>query len=465
MRPLNREAYDLLHQGAIALAQIEANGMRIDTAYLDQAREEVSGKIKILQAELRSDPIYDTWRKRYKDKMQLGSRQQLRTVVQSLGYAVEETTDTGKDKADEASFSKIDLPFVKDYFACEKLKKVRGTYLDGIKRETVNGLLHPFFHLNTVKTWRSSSSDPNFQNLPIRNEEMGAYVRKCFIPRAGNYLVEMDYKSAEVRVGACYHKDPMMLEYVSNPQRDMHKDCACDLFFLELNEVDKTVKNCVKGAFVFAEFYGDYYIHCAKNLWDDIDQLKLKTKQGHSLEDVLLTHGITELGDLDPKQRPRDGTFEKHVKAVEEDFWGRRFKGYAAWKKKWYENYLKTGGFDYLTGFRAEGLFSRNECNNHPIQGGSFHCLLWALIRLQKWLVKNNMKSKIIGQVHDSINADVHPSELQDYLHKAREIVEHDLPLVWDWLITPIPVEVEVSATNWHEKKQWIDKGGIWVPA
>src|SRR5439155_25997997 len=111
-----------------------------------------------------------------------------------------ERTNTLKTKANEASFSKVKLPFVKNYFLIQKLKKARSTYLEGIRREVVDGFLHPFFHLHRVETFRSSSSDPNFQNFPVRNAEIGKIIRSAFIARDGHQLVEIDFKALEVMI-------------------------------------------------------------------------------------------------------------------------------------------------------------------------------------------------------------------------------------------------------------------------
>src|SRR4029077_4537362 len=117
---------------------------------------------------------------------------------------------------------------------------------------------------------------------------------------------------------------------------------------------------------------------------------------------------IDELGECDPDvYDPRPGTFEEHVKKIERNFWDVRFRGYLDWKRDFYAEYLKRGRFDMLTGFRCEGVFEKNQVVNFPIQGSAFHCLLWALVDLQRWIIKNKMGSLIVGQIHDSMLLDV----------------------------------------------------------
>ena len=81
---------------------------------------------------------------------------------------------------------------------------------------------------------------------------------------------------------------------------------------------------------------------------------------------------------------------------------------------------------------------------------------LWSLIQLNRWLRKNKMRSKIVGQIHDSIVADVHEDELEDYLAQAKQIMTQDLLKKWKWIIVPLDVEAEVTPVDgtWYEKKE-----------
>jgi DNA polymerase-1 len=152
--------------------------------------------------------------------------------------------------------------------------------------------------------------------------------------------------------------------------------------------------------------------------------------------------------------------FENHVREVEEHFWGKRFSGYAAWKNHWFEAYLKRGYFDTLTGFRCSsgktGLMAKNDAVNYPIQGSAFHCLLKSLIKLDEDIRRRNMKSIIIGQIHDSILFDVEPSELDFLLKLCKTVTTLWLPKVWPWIIVPLEIEAEVAPVggSWHDKEK-----------
>jgi len=319
------------------------------------------------------------------------------------------------------------------------------------------------FSLHTARTYRSSSESPNFQNFPVRDKEMSEIVRSLFIGSKNHILVENDFKGAEVVVSACYHKDPIFIEYITTPGKDMHKDMAAQIYMLKPEQVDKDTRYGAKNRFVFPQFYGDFYVACARNLWEWIQKGKLKSPKGDSLYDHLKRKGITELGDCNPEEEPRDGTFEKHLKEVENDFWNRRFMAYGKWRKKWYRDYLDKGYFDMLTGFRVHGSFNRNSAVNYPVQGSAFHCLLWALIRVNRMLIKRKMKSMVVGQIHDSLIGDVAIDELKDYLEIVEEVVTVQLPKAYKWLTVPLEVEYEIAPEkgNWFQKKPTVFRKGM----
>jgi DNA polymerase-1 len=337
-----------------------------------------------------------------------------------------------------------------------KLEKALATSLKGIKREVdPNGRLHPAFNLHLVTTYRSSSDSPNFQNIPIRDPELGKLVRRCFIPSRGNRLVEIDYGGIEVKVAACYHKDPMMIRYLNNPEMDMHRDMAAQCYKLPKEEVDKLVRYCGKNMFVFPEFYGSYYVDCARHLWQAIQQMSLKTVSGVPLDKWLRRKGIDRLGHCNPELEPEHGTFELHIKEVEKNFWNNRFPVYRDWKKKWWGSYCDKGYYKTLTGFICSGVMNRKEVINYPVQGSAFHCLLWSLIRLQEFIEREGLETMLVGQIHDSIIADVPPSEFDYFIENAKRIMTKKITKHWKWINVPLEVEADACEVGetWFDKK------------
>jgi DNA polymerase I-like protein with 3'-5' exonuclease and polymerase domains len=456
--PCKSEAYNLLHEGCIALSQVETNGIKIDTDYLRKAIKRTTSQINELTKNLKHYKIYKTWRKHFGSKTNLASREQLGKILfDVMKYKCHSYTDKEhRPKADETSLRATKLKFADEYLRLEKLKKAKGTYLKGILRETTNGFLHPNFPLHLVQTYRGSSSDPNFHNIPIKIEEIKKLIRQAFISRTNHRIIEIDFKGAEVSNATCYHKDPNMIKYIKNPKRDMHRDAACECLMLKKNQVSWDARDIGKNMFIFPQFYGDYYIHCAKNMWEAIIKRNIRTTDGLNLIKHLKRNGIIELGNCNPEEKPEQGTFEKHVQRVEYNFWNKKFKVYNQWKKDWYNQYLKKGYFKTLTGFIIEGVLSRNQVINYPVQGSSFHWLLWSLIRIQKLMNKYKMKSLIVGQIHDSIVGDIHKREEKDYLKIVKQVIYEDIRKHWNWIIVPLIVEAGICPINgsWYEKEE-----------
>lgn len=593
MKATREDARRLMHDGALALSRVEENGIRIDVDRLERTIAKVGSRIKELDEELKKTDVWREWKKTFGGKSLLGSRQQLVEVLKKMGHKLsgERTRSGVRERADREVLERLDLPFVRRFLELEKLKKLHGTYLLGIRKEVVDGLLHPFFNLHTVLTYRSSSDRPNFQNIPIRDKLIGKLIRRCFVPRDGHVLMEVDFKQLEVSISACvvgstlvqtadgpmaiedvvesvrvgrrvfvhgydedvgqivpalvldggmtreraevwrmeldngrvvdatpdhrfmlreggfaplidllpgtvlfpnlkvkrarflgffdvfnlnvervhnycleagvvakncYHRDPRMIEYLETGY-DLHKAMAAELYLLDEDQVTSEARYCAKNKFVFPQFYGSYYARCAPALWEAVDAMKLTTKDSVGLKEHMASRGITALGDVSPG---RDGgrrtitgnTFMEHVRRVEQRFWGERFKVYSEWKERWWRQYLDRGWFELLTGFREDGIYSRNDVINHPVQGSAFHCLLWTLIETVKWMARNKMRSMVVGQIHDSMLCDVHRSELDDVVAKVRELATERLPEVWRWIIVPLAVDVEVAEENWFEK-------------
>jgi DNA polymerase-1 len=458
MKPITDQAYQLLHQGVIALSQVENNGMRIDTEYLNKAIKHSEHQIARITQRMQKDKIYKKWKRNYGPETNIDSREQLGTILfEVLDYPCDHRTETGRPSTNNSVLSEIRLNFVQDFIRLQKIKKANSTYLKGILKEIDQGYLHPFFNLHIPITYRGSSDHPNFQNIPVRDPRFAKLIRKAFISRPHHRIVEVDFSGAEIGGAACYHKDPRMLSYIKNPKKDLHRDMAMQIYMLSLQQINKDIRYCGKNMFVFPQFYGDWYLSCAQSLWEAIDNMSLETDEGVSLKKHLRSKGIKKLGECDPDIDPEEGTFIYHLKEIENDFWNNRFKVYGQWKKDWWGDFCEQGFLDTLTGFRVSGDLSRKEVINYPIQGTAFHWLLWSLIRIQKLLNKYRMRTKIIGQIHDSIVSDVYKKELRNYLEICQQVMTKDVRKHWPWIIVPLSIEAEVAPVggNWYEKEKY----------
>jgi len=457
-QPAKPEAYQLLHEGALAFSTMEAAGMRIDFAYLDRTIEQTEQRIARIEERLKSMDEYGLQRKRFGQQTNLTSRDQLATVLfEDMGLQCVKKTKTGKPQLDEESLLATGLSYCQGFLKRMKLDKLLGTYLLGLKRETEeDGYVHGCFNLaggafgddsGGARSYRSSMSDPNLQNVPIRNKEIGELIRRAFIPRDGHVLVETDFGGHEVRVACNVCQDKVLIRDAT--EGDMHRDWAAKCWGIEESEVTKEIRFYGKNGFVFPQFYGDFHKQIAPNLWE---QRHLKTKSGFELEKVLEDQEIIELGDCNFGSDARKGTFEDHLKQVERVFWDDRYVGYRDWRKMRVKQYKNKGWFDLPTGFVCSGVYAKNQVLNYPIQGAAFHCLLWTLIQLIKEMRKKKMRSVVVGQIHDSVVADVHRAEVDDYVEMVTRIAQQDIMQAWKWITVPLVIEAEVAEDNWFNK-------------
>ncbi|MFP4019736.1 MAG: DNA polymerase, partial [Bacteroidales bacterium] len=305
----------------------------------------------------------------------------------------------------------------------------------------------------------NSSDRPNFQNIPARDKEAMQITRGALFPREGHQLLEVDFKSLEVAIAACYNNDPTMLSYLREGG-DMHKDVAEQIFFIKNldkhSEPGSTLRKATKNSFVFPQFYGDYYKNNAEGFCEWLKLPKRKKFRGKGIQfndektigDHLAENGIKSFGKKKKNSRGRISVtgFMGHIKEIEEDFWTNRFPVYYKWREKWWEKYLENGYIDMYTGFRCKGVMGKNNALNAPIQGTAFHCLLWSFIKLDQIL--RSWNTKIVGQIHDSIILDVAPDELDQLIKLIKQITEVDLPKAWTWINVPLSVEFEMAGVD-----------------
>ena len=479
------EAYSLLHCGSIAFARCESSGIRIDTDYLDQTIARTGQRITNLEAKLKQTKVWKIWVNAYGEKSNLNSRTQLGNVVFNLlKYPCHHyTAATGKPSTAEEDFEDVDLPFVKGWLRYMDLCKLKATFLEGLRRETIDGFCHPFLNLHTATTYRSSSGgdkeiskqkDFNFQNLPIRKPLLASAIRPCVIPRKGHKIAEIDFSAHEFKLAASVWDDPRMIEYASDPKKDVHRDWGAKCYLLESDQVSKDTRQWAKTHFVFPHLYGSYYRNIARNLWDDMNKFGLRVKlpeddprkpTGPLVSDHLQSLGIKALGACDPRKDPAPGTFEFHIRNVEWEF-DREFSVFATGREKRWNDYLATGQFRLKTGFVIQGMCTKNYVMNSVVQGPAFHCLLWCIIRLQEEFDQRGLMSLILGQIHDCALVDIDNNEIQEVLSLAHRIMTQDIREAFTWIKTPLDTEVDVveEGESWHQKRPWIVKDGVWGP-
>jgi DNA polymerase-1 len=448
VRATTLDAYKLLHEGSEALARAEWQGLRIDTDYYKNQHRKLTYRIEKEAATFNDSKLGRYWQHVYGRRYNPGSDDQLRKILyEKKGLKPPKETESGLGSVDEDALALLGIEELGGLVKLRKLTKLRDTYLSSFLREARNGELHPFYHLHLVHSYRSSSSDPNFQNVPEHDEEAKRICQRGIYPRKGRKFKKADFSSLEVNIAACYHKDPSMLKYLRDPGSDMHGDSARDLFILSaMNRKvpeDAWLRFGAKNTFVFAEFYGSYFAECAKDLARHIGMptegkwpagMGSKLADGRFISDHLRAHGITSYA-----------LWEDKVKEAERVLWEDRFPVYAQWRKDWYKQYESRGYFDLLTGFRCSGYYSRNQSVNLPVQGAAFHCLLWSFNRVDQIAREERWDSKLCAEVHDDMWLDVHPDEEAHVDATLNRVVSEELPKAWPWIIAPMRAEIKTG--------------------
>lgn len=438
--------YELFMQGQYAFARMSYEGFRINTELMEKVIPELQAKVDaIFEKILTNDLIRYQW---LGGKFNPASDHDMRKLLyQMLKLPVTERTDSGLPSVEEdvLVLYKDDVPFLIDIMDYRSYYKILNTFIEQIRRETFEGMIHPDYLLNQVQTFRSSSKSPNWQNLPSRNKEAVNYVKSLILPKKGHKLIEYDQSGLEMRGSGIISGDPRIAHYILNPgSADMHKNMACRLFFLSPDEVSKNIRQTAK-TINFALLYGSYYVLTATLTWKQMNSPK-------ATEDF----GIDLLAHVKSKGIKNYEEWEQHCANIEQWFWKDEFSVLAQYRKDTHKHLIEHGYIDYVNGFRYYGPASRNAVCNAPIQGPSFHINLYTIIKITDELDKRGMESRILGQVHDSIIASVapHEEELFDYLiwfYGTQEVRKF-----YKWI--DLDLEIEKSATP-EIDQPWSMKG------
>ncbi len=458
MKPQTKDAYKLVHDGILAFARAERQGIHVDVEYCERKKAHLTRKIERTKKQLQGTKLIKLWKKIYGAKLNVGSNHQLSYILYKI-MKIEplKSTAGGKQGAtDEESLSELDIPELSKILEIRKLMKVRDTYLDGFLREQVDGIMHPFANLHLARTYRSSMAAPNFQNIPVRDKYAMKTCRNALYTRPDHHWLAVDYSGVEVFMACCYTEDQRLIHDAVHG--DMHKDMAIELYMLDSLDKDhpgeKNLRQGGKNGFVFPQFYGDYYGKCAPNLlrWAKIGELKDGTPALVHLSDKGLVK-LNKKGKVINSDK-----FLKHVQNVEDDFWNVRYKTYTKWKDSWWKKYQKRGYIDLFTGFRCQDVMNKKQCCNTPFQGSAFHCLLWSFIRIDQIAYEEEKwDSKPIGQIHDEISIDTHPDELEHVAKTVQRVSCTELPKEWEWINVPLSVDADLCDVNasWATKKPY----------
>ena len=369
------------------LAYMERNGVRIDTEALKETSRHFTLRMKQIEEE-----VYQL----AGTEFNIASPKQVGEVLFDRLKIVEKAkkTKTGQYVTSEEVLESLrgKHEVVGKILEHRGLKKLLGTYIDALPQliNPETGRIHTSFNQTVTATGRLSSSNPNLQNIPIRNED-GKEIRKAFIPDDGCIFFSADYSQIELRIMAHLSGDPHMIEaFQKGP--DIHAATASKIYKVPLEEVTREQRSKAKTA-NFGIIYG------------------------------ISVFGLAERLNVDRKEAKEliDGYFENypHVKEyMDESIRIARERGYieTIFKRKRYLPDINSRNAV------VRGYAERNAINA-PIQGSAADIIKVAMVRIYQRFLKEGIQSKMILQVHDELNFSVLPEEQE----KVKQIVIEEM--------------------------------------
>jgi DNA polymerase I len=403
------ELFDKVENPLIrVLTEMEFEGVRIDTESL----AELSVLLEKESQEIEKK-VYELAGVRFN----LASPKQLGDVLfEKLKLDPKaKKTKTGQYATGEEILSKManEHPIAEAILDYRQMVKLKSTYVDALPTmiNPKTGRIHTTYNQFVAATGRLSSINPNLQNIPIRTAR-GREIRKAFVPRDENHvLLSADYSQIELRLMAAFSQDESMLEAFRNG-RDIHATTAAKIFKVPLEEVTSDMRRKAKTA-NFGIIYGISAFGLAQ---------RLSIPRGEAKE-IIDSYFI----EFPAVKEYMDGAIQK-ARKVEyvETILGRR-------------RYLR----DINSRNQTMRSFAERNAINAPLQGSAADLIKVAMIHVYEWMKKENLKSKMILQVHDELVFDAHKDEV--------ELLQKNIPgLMSNAIKLAVPIEVEVGVgTDW----------------
>lgn len=365
------------------LAYMERNGVRIDTEALKETSRHFTARMNQIEEEVHRLAGVE---------FNIASPKQVGEVLFDRLKIVDKPkkTKTGQYVTSEEVLESLKgkHEIVEKILEHRGLKKLLGTYIDALPQliNPETGHIHTSFNQTVTATGRLSSSNPNLQNIPVRNED-GKEIRKAFIPDEGCEFFSADYSQIELRIMAHLSGDPHMIE-AFRANQDIHAATAAKIYKEKLEDVTREQRSKAKTA-NFGIIYG------------------------------ISVFGLAERLGIDRKEAKEliDGYFENypHVKEyMDSSIQAARQKGYieTVFRRRRYLPDINSRNAV------VRGYAERNAINA-PIQGSAADIIKVAMIRIYRRFREENLRSKMILQVHDELNFSVVPEEKE----KVQQIV------------------------------------------
>ena len=392
--------YDIEMPLVKVLADMELNGVCLDTESLTETRRVFTERMQAYE------------RHAYElagEEFNISSPKQVGDILFEKMKIIDKAkkTKTGQYVTSEEVLMQLKdrAPIVEDILNYRGMKKLLSTYVEALPKliNPRTGHIHTSFNQAVTATGRLSSSDPNLQNIPVRDDD-GKEIRKCFIPEAGCRFFSADYSQIELRIMAHLSGDENMIE-AFREGFDIHRATAAKIW--------------------------------KENIDDVTDEQRKKAKQANfGIIYGITTYGLAQrmgIENAEARQLIDDyfRTFPKVQAYMEEAKEQAREKGYAETmfgRRRYLPDITSRNG-------TVRGFAERNAINA-PIQGSEADIIKIAMIRIWRRFKDENIRSKMILQVHDELNFSVYPDEVEQVgkivIEEMQKACELNVPLVAD---------------------------------
>ena len=405
------EVYDLYNNIEFplikVLAKMEIEGIRVDAKILEDMKKEISTKIEEVEKD-----IYTL----AGEEFNIASPKQLGEILfdkLKLPYAKKNKTGYVTDANVLGRLTNFEI--VAKILEYRMLTKLYSTYLEGILNSiSSDGKIHTIYTQALTRTGRLSSIEPNLQNIPARNE-YGRLIRKAFVPEENSIILSSDYSQIELRVFAHLSNVKELIDAFNN-NLDIHTKTAMDIFNVDMNDITPLMRRQAK-----AVNFGILYGISSYGLSED---LKISPSEAKKFMDKYFE---TYPGIKDYMQKLIDDAY---------------LKGYSITLMNRRRNIEELKN----TNHNIKSMGERMALNT-PIQGTSADILKKAMIEIDNIFTKENIKSKMLLQVHDELIFNVYNDEID----KVKEIVKDTMENTYK-LSVPLKVSIN-TGNNWYEAK------------
>jgi DNA polymerase-1 len=388
---------------------MEQQGVLIDSQKLRQQSQDLATRIAELEKEVHEEAG---------EPFNLGSTKQLQHILfEKMSLPVIKKTPKGAPSTSEDVLQELALeyPLPQKIMEYRGLTKLKNTYTDKLPKMINHrtGRVHTSYHQAVTATGRLSSTDPNLQNIPIRNEE-GRRVRQAFVPREGNKIVAADYSQIELRIMAHLSGDKGLLDAFAHG-KDIHKATAAEVFSVPLDDVTTEQRRSAK-AINFGLIYGMSAFGLSK-------QLNIPRNEAQKYMDLYFERypGVLEYMDSTRESAKEKG----YVETV----FGRR---------------LYLPDIKASNGARRKG--AERAAINAPMQGTAADIIKMAMIKVDDWIAKNASNDvTMMMQVHDELVFEIKEEKVEEHVATITALMENAATLN-----VPLVVEAGVGE-NWDE--------------